>query len=445
MKLTGLKGRIPVEPLDDERLTNIERRIVAGAADAAAEGQASGLRAPRFGWGMAFALTAVVAIGAGFVGWQLRGGGSAPVVAAEPVHVNTTGDRAVLDIGDARIESDPLTDFTVTRPDGGVLVTMKRGKVELQVGKRGNRTPLVVAAGDTRVIVVGTRFSVDYGDGTNGVDVRVTEGVVRVERHQQEVRVAAGQAWTTKRGVIALAELPEKGVQIARADGTNRGTNGANSAGANAANGNGGEHGVNGGTVSDDTKIEIATDTPEVLRDRQATVPNAKVPAAQNGSGGAVKKQPVGPEVKRDVLGNGKGSGGESGAMDIRTQVLRQEVLPPLEIAGKTAAETIAMYRDIVLNEKGAKAATALYSIAAQQALKLGRTAEALQTLDQYVRRFAGTEYKDTYHAALWLRVRILCAKVIDDRCRQAAYTHMHQATGTPAAKVSELVTLSPR
>ena len=91
----------------------------------------------------------------------------------------------------------------------------------------------------------------------------------------------------------------------------------------------------------------------------------------------------------------------------------------------------------------GASAALALYSIAYQQALKLGRTADALTTIDAYTRRFSGTEFKDTYQATLWLRVRILCAKTFDDRCRQAAYAH--RATGAPAAKVSEMITLAPR
>jgi hypothetical protein len=413
MKLTGLKGRIPVEPLDDERMTNIERRIVTGAADAAARGANAPMRAPRFGLAMAVALTVVVAIGAGFAGWQLRGGGEpSEVIAAEPVRVNTTGERALLDIGDARIESDLQTDFTVTRPDGGVLITMKRGKVELSVDKRGTRAPLVVAAGDTRVTVVGTRFSVDFGDGTNGVDVRVTEGVVKVERHQQEVRVAAGQAWTTKRGVIALAELPVA-TQVAT-----------------------------GATIGDNTTraddIEIDTSTPDVLRDRTTTVPNAKLPPVTNGSSA---RKVGGPEVRRDA---GSGSGTASAAMDLKTLVRSQAVLPPLDL-GLSPAESIAPYRKITVEEKGEKAALAMYSIAAQQHLKLGRNGDALSTLDQYVRRFAGTQYKETYHAALWLRVRILCAKTVDDRCRQAAYTFMHQASGTPAAKVAEALTLSPR
>ncbi|MDQ3336193.1 MAG: FecR domain-containing protein [Myxococcota bacterium] len=433
MKLTGLKGRIPVEPLDDERLTNIERRIVAGAADAAASGASSPLRAPRFGWAMALAVTAVVAIGFGFAGWQLRGDGSRTVVAAEPVRVNTTGERSMLDIGDARIESDLLTDFTVTRPDGGVLITMKRGKVELLVGKRGNRAPLVVAAGDTRVIVVGTRFSVDYGDGTGDVDVRVTEGVVKVERHQQEVRVAAGQAWTTKRGVIALADLPEKSVQVAIANGKHRGSETVDGA-------------TIGAPEKQDDQIEIDTNTPGVLRDRTQTVPDAKLPAvnANNGSAnnGSAGKKLGGPEVTRQQASGGPGAG--SASMDLHALVRSQAVLAPLDL-GVKPTETIALYRKITVDEKGEKAALAMYSIAAQQHLKLGRNGDALSTLDQYVRRFAGTQYKETYHAALWLRVRILCAKTVDDRCRQAAYTYLHQAAGTPAAKVAEALTLSPR
>jgi hypothetical protein len=315
----------------------------------------------------------------------------------------------VLDIGDARIESDPLTDFTVTRPDGGVLVTMTRGKVELTVGKRGDRPPLVVAAGDTRVIVVGTRFSVDYGDGTNGVDVRVTEGVVKVERLQQETRVAAGQAWTTKRGVVAIAELPQNPELP---------------------------------TIEDqahvDDQIEIDVATPDVLKDRKSSVPDAKIPTTGviHGSGAA---RPTKPEVHRDALPTG-GSG--SAALDLRKAVRDVDILPPLQLPGVEPKDAVATYRDIAAKTKGEEASLAFYSIAWMQHMKLGRNGEALKTLDQYLRRFVGGK---EYVAALWLRVRILCAKGVDEHCRQAAYAHMHQASGTPSAKVSEALTLAPR
>ncbi len=195
-----LVGRVPVESLDDERWTNIERRIVAGAAVQPER------RAPRRYVG--FALAAATAIVAGVIGWQLHRSTeivAQPVADTTPIGVHTDPQRSVLEIGDATIASDPATVFTVTRPDGGVLVAMERGKVELEVKKRGNRPPLVVRAGETDVIVVGTHFSVDYGDGHGDVDVRVTEGVVRVVHHRQETRVAAGQEWKTQRGLVASA------------------------------------------------------------------------------------------------------------------------------------------------------------------------------------------------------------------------------------------------
>jgi hypothetical protein len=259
---------------------------------------------------------------------------------------------------------------------------------------------------------------------------------VKVERHQQEVRVAAGQAWTTKRGVIALAELPAKPSQVAIADKPGSAATGGATDGA-AADG-----ATIGATDEQDDQIEIDTNTPDVLRDRQVTVPDAKVPTANSGATNKGGKKLGGPEVTRQQASGGSGAG--SASMDLHALVRSQAVLAPLPL-GVRPEESIALYRKITVEEKGEKAALAMYSIAAQQHLKLGRNGDALSTLDQYVRRFAGTQYKETYYAALWLRVRILCAKTVDDRCRQAAYTYMHQATGTPAAKVAEALTLSPR
>src|SRR5205814_4183660 len=103
-----LAGRVPVEPLDEERLTNIERRVVAGAVDAAVRRPDIG--APRRHAAWAFAAIALVAAGA--VGWMLHPAPRAPVAAAPaPVRVDTAGQRSVLDLGDARIESDPGTAF----------------------------------------------------------------------------------------------------------------------------------------------------------------------------------------------------------------------------------------------------------------------------------------------------------------------------------------------
>ena len=338
MKLTGLKGRIPVEPLDDERLTNIERRIITNAAVPAP-------RTPRFGFAFAVATVLVVAVGAGFAGWQLHRvkPQPAPIASAEPVRVHTTAEHSILDIGDATIESDPSTEYAVTRPEGGVLVTMKRGKVELSVGKRGDRPPLVVAAGDTRVIVVGTRFSVDFGDGSGPVDVRVTEGIVRVERLQQDVRVAAGQAWTPSRGVVALAELPQH-TAIAKAETPDPKT--------------------------PDDNIDIETQTPDVLRDHTSAVPDAK---ASTKPDVPVAKKPVGPELAvRPHSGGGSGSA----ALDLIGLVRSQPVLPPLDV-GLRPEESMSKYREIFASTKNEEASMAMYSIAVTQHQKLGRNAKS--------------------------------------------------------------------
>src|SRR5947199_8482272 len=104
-----LAGRIAVEPLAEDRLTRIERRVVAGAVDAA--GRAERFRAPRRYLGRVFAAVAMVA--AGLVGWALHGApASGPVVAeSAPIHLAAERTRTLLDIGDARIESDPAKVF----------------------------------------------------------------------------------------------------------------------------------------------------------------------------------------------------------------------------------------------------------------------------------------------------------------------------------------------
>jgi len=410
MKLTG---RIPVEPLDDDRLTKLERRVVVGAADAVASGYGAG--APRRI--LASVAAAVALAAAGAIGWALHGGQVGTPVIAEPValHVMTSPQRALLDLGDARIESDPATEFVVTRPAGGVLVALTRGKVELEVGKRGDRPPLIVRAGDTEVVVVGTHFTVDYGDGHGEVDVRVTEGVVRIVHDHRELRVAAGQAWQTRAGLTALAALsasPPGGQTLATGEPPATG-----------------EHPATG---------EVATalgEPPRGLHDRKAVVPEA--PASS-------------PGRPRSATAHPRVAGGEAAPrarpvasdpqVDLRMAIRAQPVEPALDLAEPDPAAAVARYYDIAAHRSGDEASQAFYSIAVVRHVRLGRNADALQALDAYVRRFPGGKQ---YRAALWLRVRILCLDKLDDRCRAAAYTYLHEAPDGPAARVAEQLTLT--
>ncbi|HEX7837517.1 MAG TPA: hypothetical protein VF469_08650, partial [Kofleriaceae bacterium] len=126
--------------------------------------------------------------------------------------------------------------------------------------------------------------------------------------------------------------------------------------------------------------------------------------------------------------------------VDLRAAIRTQHVEPALDLGEPSAASAIARYYDIAAHQSGDDASQAFYSIAQGTYLKLGKSADALDTLDAYARRFPGGK---EYRAALWLRVRILCLDKIDDRCRAAAYTYLHEAPDTPAAHVAELVTQS--
>jgi FecR-like protein len=409
-----LAGKIPVEPLDEERLTQIERRVVTGAVDAAIRGQR--LRAPGHVLRPVIAAAAIAA--AGIVGWAMRGApasepvaGPAPIpagLATPEIRVQTAPQRSVIDIGDARIESDPGTAFAVTRPGGGVRVAVARGKVELEVGKRGDRPPLVVRAGDTDVVVVGTRFSVDYGDGSGDVDVRVTEGVVRVIHLQQETRVAAGQQWRTRAGRIAMAGDPRDA----------------------AAPGAGEPRAPDPGEPERDRPR--LPDAPAVLHDHRTAVPDAPAaspaPARPAPPARPAAREPARPRV----------AARNDPRVDLRAAIRAQPIEPALALGAPSPASAIARYYEIAAHRSGDEASQAFYSIAWARYFRQGNGADALQTLDAYVRRFPGGK---EYRAALWLRVRILCLDRFNEACRAAAYTYLHEAPDEPAAHIAELLT----
>src|SRR5262249_36120755 len=86
--------------------------------------------------------------------------------------------------------------------------------IDLHVEHKPGRL-FVVHAGDVEVEDIGTRFSVDY-DGKN-VDVRVTEGKVKVRRHGSEVEINASEAWTLELGKTTIVALADKAAAAAKA------------------------------------------------------------------------------------------------------------------------------------------------------------------------------------------------------------------------------------
>ncbi|HEX3757547.1 MAG TPA: hypothetical protein VHW23_02535, partial [Kofleriaceae bacterium] len=284
----------------------------------------------------------------------------------------------------------------------------------------------------TDVVVVGTRFSVDYGDGSGDVDVRVTEGVVRVVHLQQETRVAAGQAWRTRTGLIAMAGGPRAaGAALSGAGGPT--TPGADSPAARAPDrAPGGDAGREPGHEPTHAPT-WGTDAPGMLHDRRAAVPDAPAPPAPPPPRPAAPAHPAGHEPPHP-----RPAGHDDPRLDLGAAIRAQHIEPALDLGEPSPAGAITRYYDIAAHRSGDEASQAFYSIAWVRYFRQDNPADALQALDAYVRRFPGGKQ---YRAALWLRVRIQCLERFDAACHAAAYTYLHEAPDAPAAHVAELLT----
>ncbi len=86
-------------------------------------------------------------------------------------------------------------------------IQLLRGEAMFDVAKDRNR-PFTVAAGDTRVVAVGTSFSVRRAPSS--VDVLVREGIVKVQEERQAFRLVAGnKALLPEHRPAVLAKVDE--------------------------------------------------------------------------------------------------------------------------------------------------------------------------------------------------------------------------------------------
>ena len=389
-----LRERIGVEPLDEERLTNIERKLVVRVSEMSAAPARASRRLLAFA-GMAFAVGAALGIG-----WKLHQPAAVPPPAevAQTFAIEATSERQTVTLDDATIASAPDTRVAVSHTSRQTVITMTRGTLDLSVVHRADRH-FVIRAGDTEIEDVGTTFSVHY-DGTAHVDVRVTEGEVSVTRQRRSERVAAGHAWSTDGGLVAIADVP------------------APPAGSAAP-------------------VVIAKVVPDVaLHGRTAAVPPPPAhPHAHPHVADASEGTPVlGEEVHHAPVP-------ADPYVDLQAAIRKQPIEFDPHVDGKTdATEQIAQLKKLAYAPPplGPEASHALYTMAVLLHRPLGQDAEALRTLDMYHRRFAGGR---EMHAALWLRVRIQCGHTIDDACRKAAYTYQHEVPSGPAADLAIRIT----
>jgi hypothetical protein len=279
----------------------------------------------------------------------------------------------------------------VTRDPQRVVIDMQRGKLELAVVHDPHRT-LVIRAADTEIEDVGTKFRVDF-DGANAVQVRVTEGEVKVTRHAQVVRVAAGDGWTTDRGLVALADLDP--VVVAQVD-----------------------------------------PIPAVVPAPPARPHTTEAPVAHAGHHVAETAPiAVAPPLHHETV-----AVPADPFVDLRTAIraVPLERAPAIDGHSDAAAEIAKLKKLAYSTTVGPEASQALYQIAVLLYRPLGQDAEAMRTLDWYFRRFAGGK---EMHAAMWLRVRIACDHTLDEGCRRAAYSYQHDVPSGPASEVAVRIT----
>ncbi|MEO8843697.1 MAG: FecR domain-containing protein [Kofleriaceae bacterium] len=376
-----LRDQIKVEPLDEERLTNLERRLVVGVSELSMK------RAPRRG--LFVAASGVLAVAAAaLLGWKLH---AVPVV--EPP-APATEHFAVAEGSQLLLDGATLggnASYDVTRDPGRIVIVLKQGAMDFAVVHDPHRT-LVVRAADTEIEDVGTKFHVDF-DGRSGVSVRVTEGEVKVTRGANVVRVAAGSAWTTELGLVAIAALDPTPVPKPLP-----------------------------------TPVVVAVADPHPVAAPVVTHPAAVHPVHHVEAAPTPIEHPL-PTLAVDPY------------VELRTAILKVPLDFAPSIDGHAdAANEIAKLKKVAYSSStlGPEASQAMYQIAVLLYRPLGQDTEALRTLDMYTRRFnRGKELP----AALWLRVRIECSHAFDEDCRRAAYSYQHDQTSGEASSVAIRIT----
>ncbi len=219
---------LSVEPLSDLSWQRIERRLFADGAiptrDAVSTRDAGRGRAR---WRLAAGGALVAAAAAlALLLWPRdreavtvghRPERVAKAAPRPPSRIVTADAPSSVSVGDVALDVAARSALLVDGDDdGSVLVVLERGEVAFRVAPRGARPPVVVHAGDARIEVVGTAFTVTrVGDSAR---VAVHEGAVEVMAHGRRARVAAGQTWSAGALVHPAAPEPHERAERDRSD-----------------------------------------------------------------------------------------------------------------------------------------------------------------------------------------------------------------------------------
>lgn len=191
-------GPPPVENLSDVAWARVERNVFSRMGEgtvtnAAASREVKGERT-RTTWAwLAVPATAVAA--AALVFFTMTP--SAPSTPAdEPSRIVATGSPTTATFGDVHItlqaNSAVMIDKQATRP----TALVENGTLELAVAPRGDRPPFTVLAGDTTVRTVNATFTVTRTG--ERADVEVKTGSVDIRFRGRDIKLAAGNSWTSE-------------------------------------------------------------------------------------------------------------------------------------------------------------------------------------------------------------------------------------------------------
>ncbi len=220
---------LSVEPLSDLSWQRIERRLFAdGAIPTRDAGSTRDGGRGHARWRLAAGGAMVAAAAAlALLLWPRGSDREAASVDHQPVRVAdaprppsrivTADAPSSVSVGDVALDVAARSALLVDGDDdGSLLVLLERGEVGFRVAPRGARPPVVVHAGDARIEVVGTAFTVTrVGDSAR---VAVHEGAVEVMAHGRRARVAAGQTWSAGALVHPAAPEPHERAERDRSD-----------------------------------------------------------------------------------------------------------------------------------------------------------------------------------------------------------------------------------
>jgi FecR-like protein len=148
---------------------------------------------------------------------------AAPRELSDGAHVSTSDAPEKMRIGDSELTLARASELRVSGNDrGGWFLALEQGAVECNVRPRATRPPFVVIAGETRVRVMGTRFSVTQAE--RGTQVAVDEGKVLVEYRGQMTELVPGETWTEEAAPVKpqasaapVADTPPPKKRVSRA------------------------------------------------------------------------------------------------------------------------------------------------------------------------------------------------------------------------------------